>query len=61
MVEEIRAFMQTHAAFTPDEIMKRIKKWDAKMYDCAKNLEFEQAAAIRDEIKLLKEIAFKAF
>lgn len=61
VVEEIRAFMQTHAAFTPDEIMKRIKKWDAKMYDCAKNLEFEQAAAIRDEIKLLKEIAFKAF
>ncbi len=59
VVEEIRAFRQTHAAFTPDEIMKRIKRWDAKMYEAAKNLEFEQAAAIRDEIKALKEAAFK--
>ncbi len=61
VVEEIRAFRETHAAFTPDEIMKNIKKWDAKMYERAKNLEFEEAAAIRDEIKLLKDIAFKAF
>lgn len=59
VVEEIRAFRQTHAAFTPDEIMKRIKRWDAKMYEAAKNLEFEQAAAIRDEIKALKDAAFK--
>jgi len=61
VVDEIRAFRQTHTAFTPDEIMKRIKKWDAKMYESAKNLEFEQAAAIRDEIKILKDIAFKSF
>lgn len=61
VVKEIREFRETHAAFTPDEIMKRIKKWDAKMYECAKNLEFEQAAAIRDELKALKDIAFKTF
>ncbi|HRE33360.1 MAG TPA: UvrB/UvrC motif-containing protein, partial [Candidatus Berkiella sp.] len=59
VVEEIRQFRETHTAFTPDEITKRIKRWDAKMYEAAKNLEFEQAAAIRDEIKALKDIAFK--
>jgi excinuclease ABC subunit B len=61
VVEEIRAFRETHAAFTPAEIMKNIKRWDAKMYEHAKNLEFEEAAAIRDELKLLKDIAFKTF
>jgi len=60
VVAEIRQFRETHAAFTPDEIVKKIKGWDAKMYEAARNLEFEEAAAIRDEIKKLKEEAFKA-
>ena len=38
---------------------KLLKKWDAQMYEYAKNLEFEQAAAIRDEIQQIKELAFK--
>jgi excinuclease ABC subunit B len=59
VVDEIRQFRETHAAYTPDEISKHIKRWDAKMYEYARNLEFEQAAAIRDEINDFKEVAFK--
>ncbi|MBN9288674.1 MAG: excinuclease ABC subunit B [Gammaproteobacteria bacterium 39-13] len=59
VIEEIRQYRQNHAAITPQEFTKLLKKWDAKMYEHARNLEFEQAAMIRDEIKELKESAFK--
>ncbi len=58
-VEEIREYKQKHHAITPLELTKLLKKWDQSMYEFAKNLEFEQAALIRDEIKSLKEMAFK--
>ncbi len=59
VVDEIRQYREQHHAITPDEMNKLIKKWDQKMYEYARNLEFEQAAAIRDEIKIIKEMAFK--
>ncbi len=59
VVAEIQQYMKTHEAISPAETAKLLKKWDVKMYACARNLEFEQAAQIRDEIRAFKEIALK--
>ena len=40
---------------SPDELVKRINVLEKQMYAHAKNMEFEQAASVRDEILLLKE------
>ena len=40
---------------TPAEVMKRIKKLEAEMFKLARNLEFEQAAKLRDEIGELRK------
>jgi excinuclease ABC subunit B len=42
----------------PEQAMKRIKKLEAEMYKHARNLEFEEAARIRDEIERLRNQAF---
>ena len=39
----------------PDELLKRINTLEKQMYLHAKNMEFEQAALVRDEIILLKK------
>jgi excinuclease ABC subunit B len=39
----------------PAEIQKKIKKLEGEMMKLAKNLEFEQAARVRDEIGRLRE------
>lgn len=59
VVAEIENYCQTHLAVPPIEAAKLLKKWDAKMYECACNLEFEQAALIRDAIKIFKDHALK--
>ncbi|WP_198244598.1 excinuclease ABC subunit UvrB [methane-oxidizing endosymbiont of Gigantopelta aegis] len=41
-------------ALSPKQAAKKLKKLEDQMYQAAKNLEFEEAARIRDEIKLLK-------
>jgi len=42
----------------PEQTMKRIKKLEAEMYKHARNLEFEQAARIRDQIEKLRHQVF---
>jgi excinuclease ABC subunit B len=42
----------------PEQAMKRIKKLEAEMYKHARNLEFEDAARIRDQIEKLRHQAF---
>ena len=42
------------AAVSPQELGKKLKKLEAQMYAHAQNLEFEQAAKIRDEIAKIK-------
>jgi excinuclease ABC subunit B len=44
----------------PEQIMKKVKKLEAQMYKHARNLEFEEAARIRDEIERLRQQAFGA-
>ena len=44
----------------PAQVMKKVKKLEAQMYKHARNLEFEDAARIRDEIERLRQQAFGA-
>ena len=48
------------AALAPEQAVKRIKKLEAEMTKLARNLEFEQAAKLRDEIHRLRQLAFGA-
>jgi excinuclease ABC subunit B len=47
-------------ALAPEQAVKRIKKLEAEMMKLARNLEFEQAARLRDEIQRLRHSAFGA-
>jgi excinuclease ABC subunit B len=47
-------------ALAPEQAVKRIKKLEAEMIKLARNLEFEQAARLRDEIQRLRHAAFGA-
>jgi len=44
-----------YASLTPQQMAKRLKTLEKEMYQHAKNLEFEQAAAIRDQIRKLQQ------
>jgi excinuclease ABC subunit B len=48
------------AALAPEQAVKRIKKLEAEMMKLARNLEFEQAARLRDQIQKLRHSAFGA-
>ncbi len=47
-----------YVARSPAEVAKDIEKLEAEMMEHAKNLEFEQAAAVRDQIHKLREEGF---
>ncbi len=51
-VAEAEAFYHPES---PEALAKRIKQLEGQMYDHARNLEFEQAASLRDQIQLLHE------
>jgi excinuclease ABC subunit B len=44
-----------YKVMTPKQLGKKLKQLEEAMYQHAKNLEFEQAAKIRDEIKALQD------
>jgi excinuclease ABC subunit B len=45
-------------AMAPEQAVKRIKKLEVEMMKLARNLEFEQAARLRDQIQKLRHAAF---
>lgn len=45
-----------YKSMTPKQKSKRLKQLEEQMYRHARNLEFEEAARLRDEIKLLQEL-----
>ena len=47
-----------YTTLTPDQAIKKIKKLEDKMYACAQNLEFEEAARLRDEAALIQAQVF---
>jgi excinuclease ABC subunit B len=56
--EEIRESAKV-ASLAPKQLEKMIKELELKMHDHAKNLEFEQAANLRDELKRLKQTSLR--
>ena len=57
-VHEREAAEAILAPLPPEQAAKRIKKLEAEMQKLARNLEFEQAARLRDEIHRLRQAAF---
>ncbi len=46
---------RTYSIMSPDELIRKIRQLEQKMYQHARDLEFEQAAAIRDQINHINE------
>jgi excinuclease ABC subunit B len=44
------------ADMRPEVLVRQIKKLEAEMFKKARNLEFEEAARLRDEIERMKQI-----
>jgi excinuclease ABC subunit B len=49
---------EDYSSLTPDQAIRRIKKLEQEMFKHARNLEFEQAARLRDEVHKLRNAAF---
>ncbi len=45
-----------YAAMPPAQLNKKIKQLESRMYQHAQNLEFEEAAQLRDEVKRIQEL-----
>jgi excinuclease ABC subunit B len=43
---------------TPVALARKLKQMEAKMQEHAKNLEFEEAANVRDEVAQIRQLAF---
>ncbi len=48
-----------YAALSPRQMARRIKQLEEQMYRHARDLEFEEAAKVRDQLKELQEMGFK--
>ena len=57
-VDKVADAAADYRSLTPDQALKQLKKLEDKMFQHAKNLEFEQAAAIRDQIGQLRAQVF---
>lgn len=47
--------MAEYEAMSPEKLAKKIKKLEQQMYNHAKNLEFEEAAQVRDQLHQLRQ------
>ncbi|RIZ69894.1 MAG: excinuclease ABC subunit UvrB [Methylococcales bacterium] len=54
-VSKVAEKASDYSSLTPKQLGKKLKQLEDDMYRHAKNLEFEQAAKLRDEIKKLQE------
>ena len=55
---QVRESSADYSLLPPEQAVKRIKKLETEMMKLARNLEFEQAARLRDEIQRLRHSAF---
>ena len=58
VVDPDAEYHQKVASMKPAELAKEFKRLEQKMIDHAQNLEFEEAAAVRDQLSGLKEHTF---
>ena len=54
-LSKVAEYSADYKVMTPKQLGKKLKQLEDDMYLYAKNLEFEQAARIRDEIKVVQE------
>jgi excinuclease ABC subunit B len=52
------AYSAELANLTPAAMARKLKQLEAQMHEHAKNLEFEQAAALRDQLAEIRQLAF---
>jgi excinuclease ABC subunit B len=55
-VKKVAEPQDDYSALTPDQVMRRIKKVEQEMFKHARNLEFEEAARLRDEVQRLRNV-----
>jgi excinuclease ABC subunit B len=58
VAEPAAAYQGDPASMSPSELAKLIKQLEGRMAEHAKNLEFEEAARVRDQLSELKQHAF---
>ena len=58
VAEERAAFSDDVAKLTPAALARKLEKMETQMLEHAKNLEFEEAARMRDQVAELKQLAF---
>ena len=58
VAEEKLAYSTDMASLSPAALARKLKQLEAKMQEHAKNLEFEEAAALRDQVGEIKQLAF---
>ncbi|MEE4278158.1 MAG: excinuclease ABC subunit UvrB [Halieaceae bacterium] len=58
VAEETLAYSQDLLKLSPAALARRLEQMEAKMQEHAKNLEFEEAAALRDQLTEIKQQAF---
>ncbi len=54
---EAEAQAKSYAALSPSDAAKKIKAMEKEMYEFARELEFEKAAALRDQVEMLRSVA----
>ena len=59
-VADMPAHYAKFATMTPEKALKEISKLEKKMFQHAKDLEFEEAAQVRDDISVLRKQVFKS-
>jgi excinuclease ABC subunit B len=58
VAEQTAAYSAEVAKLTPAALSRKLADLEAKMVEHAKNLEFEEAAALRDQVAEIKQLAF---
>jgi len=58
VAEERAAFSEDVASLSPAALARKLEKMEAQMLEHAKNLEFEAAARLRDQVAEIKQLAF---
>jgi excinuclease ABC subunit B len=59
-IEKVAEEAAQYQVLSPKALAKKIKQMEEKMYQHAKNLEFEEAAKLRDHIQHVREITFNS-
>jgi excinuclease ABC subunit B len=60
VAEERLAYSEELLRLSPAALARKLDQMEAQMHEHAKNLEFEQAAALRDQLTEIKQQTFLA-